>query len=181
VSSASVSSSSTVGPSGAVKPLLAAPAAWTVESALDDALKTRAANYYGGLESGDVIVIHVLDGGHSQVESIVRATIATYPTAPLPPGVERSGPIRQLSAIRYVTATATMASLTARTDLLARNSDRLGAEGITLTEWGPDVSANTLDVAVEQPLTPSITAKIEAIVGANNLHLAGGQPPAFTN
>jgi hypothetical protein len=31
---------------------------------------------------------------------------------------------------------------------------------------------------VEQPITPSITAAIDAIVGPHNLHLTGSQPLA---
>jgi hypothetical protein len=61
---------------------------------------------------------------------------------------------------------------------LTSNSTRLQAVGITLTEWGPDVPTNALDVSVEQPITPSITAAIDAIVGPHNLHLTGSQPLA---
>ena len=179
--SSSVSSTTTVAKPGSAHPPSAAPEAWTGSGALDTALTAGASNYYGGLElaaNETLVLIHVLDAGQSQVERIVRETIATYPTASLPPGVVRSGPSPQLSSIRYVRATATLASLTARQGLLTHNADLLQAEGITLTEWGPNISTNTLDVGVEQTLTPSITAKIQAIVGANNLHLTGDQRPA---
>jgi hypothetical protein len=180
VPTSSLASTEPVTKPASVGPPRPAPEAWTIGDALDRALTAQAQEYYGGLElgSGDAIVIHVLDAGRSQVEAIVQSILATYPTTSLPPNVVRSGPPPQQTSIMYVTATATFASLMARVALLTHSFDVLRAEGITLTDWGPNVTTNSLDVGVTQTLTPSITAKIEAVVGPNNLHLSGNQTPA---
>jgi len=157
----------------------AAPEALTAYDAIDAALTEQAPTYYAGLELvSSEILIHVLDPGRNQVKSIVARTLAAYISGPLPADVVRVGTIPHPSDIRYVSATATLASLQARQALLTSAASRLQAEGVTLTAWGPDVSTNALDVSVQQPATAAVRSKIVAVVGQNNLHVVGNQAPA---
>ena len=134
------------------------------EDALDNAFTHCLPDFYGGIEGGFIVTIHVMKAGMRDAEAIVAAM------PDRPNGV--------VSRLRFKTATASLSSLSLRAALLTQNTERLRNEGVQLNGWGPDVTKNLLVVRVGNP-SAGVRHKIERVVGSQNLDVEAGSPARY--